>query len=106
MCEYVNGNICQVTNTVCPYMSYCSKIKGYKPLRSMPNNCPQKIKAKIPVGYNRVIQERKGKLYIDVEGQAVIVSNPFDYTPSYVKVIKLKNGVIKLKTEFNERGKT
>ena len=56
MCEYTNGNLCKVTNSVCPYMMYCEKIQGYKPSRYMPDDCPQKIKAKIPAGYRRVIQ--------------------------------------------------
>lgn len=97
MCEYVNENQCKVTNSVCPYMTYCNKIQGYKPSKHMPENCPQKIKAKTPIGYNRVIQERKGKLYIEIDGQAIVVANPFDHVPLYVKVTKLKNGTYKLR---------
>lgn len=97
MCEYTNGNLCKVTNSVCPYMMYCEKIQGYKPSRYMPDDCPQKIKAEIPAGYRRVIQERKGKLYIEIGEQAVIVPNPFDHVPLYVKATKLKNGTWRLK---------
>lgn len=97
MCEYVIKNQCKATNSVCPYMTYCNKIQDYKPSKFMPDNCPQKVKAETPKGYNRVIQERKGKLYIEIDEQAIVVANPFDHVPLYVKVTKLKNGNYKLR---------
>lgn len=97
MCEYVIGNQCKLSNSVCPYMTYCNKIQDYKPSKLMPKNCLKKQKAETPKGYNRVIQERKGNLYVEIDGQAIVVANPFDYVPPYVKVTKLKNGTYKLK---------
>lgn len=63
----------------------------------MPINCKVKENAEAPEGYYKVCFEKRGNLYIDVNGYIEIVKNPFDNVPLYVKVIKLKNGKFKLK---------
>ena len=63
----------------------------------MPINCKVKENAEAPEGYYKVCFEKRGNLYIDINGHIEIVKNPFDNVPLYVKVIKLKNGKFKLK---------
>ena len=46
----------------------------------------------------QVCFERRGKLYIDVNGVIEIIQNPYDFTPLYVKMNKLKSGVWKIKS--------
>lgn len=97
MCEYVSGNQCRVTQSVCPYMYYCDKIKGFKPSPNMPDDCKVKQQANTPIGYCRVRDERKGWLYIDYNNITIKVKNPFDHTPLYVRVRKMKSGEYKLR---------
>lgn len=97
MCEYVSGNQCRVTQFVCPYMYYCDKIRGFKASSNMPVECKVKEKANIPQGYCKVREERKGWLYIDYDNITIKVKNPFDHTPLYVRVRKMKSGEYKLR---------
>lgn len=102
MCEYIslaNGK-CYITKEQCPYAYFCNKIQSYKILQSMPKNCKQKQLANIPSNSYQVCFERNGKLYIDVEGFIEIIKNPFDYTPLFVKMTKLKSGKWKIKQGF------
>ena len=99
MCEYANveNGQCNVTKQICPYLYFCNKILKYKPNSSMPSDCKIKQNLEVPKGYYKVCFERRGRLYIEVDGFVKIVPNPFDETPIYVKIIKQKNGTIKLK---------
>ena len=97
MCEYVNNNICKILNNNCPYMYFCNKDNIWKANKYMPKNCKIKEKLDIPEGYYKVCFEKRGNLYIDYNGHIEIIPNPFDNTPLYVKLTKLKNGKWKLK---------
>ena len=99
MCEYVkNENKCSINNQPCPYMYFCSTHQIWKPLKSMPINCNMKKKAEAPKGYTVVRDERKGWLYLDVDNQTIMLKNPFDYVPRFVKLSKTKEGW-KIKTK-------
>ena len=63
----------------------------------MPSDCKIKRNVKIPSGYYKVRQERKGYLYIDYDDVTIKVRNPFNYIPVYVKVKKTKDGKYNLK---------
>lgn len=63
----------------------------------MPENCKVKKKVATPDGYYKVCFEKRGRLYIDMNGHVEIIPNPFDDVPLYVKATKLKNGTWKLK---------
>lgn len=97
MCEYVSGNQCRVTQSTCPYVYFCEKIQGFKPSANMPVDCKIKQKIEIPQGYCRVRDARKGWLYIDYADMTIKVKNPFDHTPLYVRVRKMKSGEYKLR---------
>lgn len=97
MCEYVKENVCVIQNDICPFVYYCTKINGYKPLKSMPQNCKVKQNTDVPYGYKRAIMSRKGYLYIDMGDFTIKVANPFDDIPLFVKVTTNKNGEYKLK---------
>lgn len=92
MCKYVKENKCSITDKVCPYMYFCTRWNKWKPLNSMPENCKVKVNQEIPKGYYRVREERKGYLYVDIQGQTYKIENPFDEVPQYVKAIKTKSG--------------
>ena len=47
----------------------------------MPINCKVKENAEAPEGYYKVCFEKRGNLYIDVNGHIEIVKNPFDNVP-------------------------
>ncbi len=97
MCEYVNGNQCTIQKQNCPFMYYCSKVNAWQPLSSMPKDCNIKENFELPKGYYKVRFERKGKLYVDIDGFTQAIDNPFDDVPPFVKVSKLKNGTYKLR---------
>lgn len=63
----------------------------------MPSSCKIKEKTIVPKGVYKVCFERHRKLYINKDGYIEIVDNPFDYTPTYVKMTKTKSGKWKLK---------
>lgn len=63
----------------------------------MPNNCKVKQNILIPEGCYKVCFEKRGNLYIDIDGHVEVIKNPFDDIPLYVKAIQMKNGKWKLK---------
>lgn len=99
MCEYIDflTGLCKIKNTNCPFVYFCTKAQKYKVLNSIPKNCKIKQDIKIPKGSYKVCFERKGKLYIDINGNIEIVPNPFEDVPLYVKAYKLKDGSWRLK---------
>ena len=99
MCDYViiaEGK-CKITKEVCPYVYYCNKLKAYKVNNSIPKDCKIKLNTETPSGYYKVCFERKGNLYVSINGYIEIIPNPFDEVPLYVKAVKLKNGNWRLK---------
>lgn len=91
MCEFVIENRCKITKLICPYMEYCKKLNGYKPLSSMPKSCKQAQiaqKTKPPRGFYSVLYARKGCLFIDIKGTVYKFKNPFNHIPEFVKVRK------------------
>lgn len=99
MCNYVviEEGKCKITKDICPYLYFCNKIKSYKPNASMPSNCKVKQSFEVPNGYYKVCFERKGNLYININGNVEVIPNPFDIVPLYVKATKLKSGKWRLK---------
>lgn len=93
MCEYIkNNNYCSINNQICPYMYFCNIKQIWKPLKTMPTNCKMKQKIEVPKGFVLVRDERKGYLYLDVDKQTIMLRNPFDYVPQFVKLTKTKDG--------------
>lgn len=46
----------------------------------------------IPKNYYKVQFEKKNSLYIEVKNNIIILKNPFNYVPVYVKLSKDRNG--------------
>lgn len=98
MCIYIeNEKECTILKKQCPYVYFCNKIKKWKEMNTMPANCKVKQKEIIPSGYYKVCFEKRGNLYIDINGHIEIVPNPFNIVPLYVKATKLKSGKWRLK---------
>lgn len=97
MCEYTNKNTCLLTHEVCPWRYLCPKTGEWKDNNYMPENCKVKQRFVVPDGYSRVVEERKGWLYVDLGDMMIRVKNPFDHTPLYVRVRKMKSGEYKLR---------
>lgn len=86
MCNYVKENICKITNEICPFMYYCNKVGAYKPLNSMPSRCKVVDDQEAPVGFYKVVQARKQWLYVRIGTQTIVIENPFDEVPAFVKL--------------------
>ena len=97
MCEYVDNNVCQITQSVCPWRYLCPDTGTWRDNKYIPANCKVKQQIDAPTGYCRVREERKGWLYIDLGEQTIRVKNPFDHTPLYVRVKQLKSGEYKIR---------
>lgn len=99
MCEYVSVNMCSITNETCPFMEWCTKVKRWKPLNSMPEKCKVAERQEVPKGYYRVLFEQSHYLYVDMPeiNQTIAIKNPFDDVPKFVKVTKLKSGEWRLR---------
>ena len=94
MCNYVDlsKGKCKISLENCPYLYFCNKKMAYKESKAMPEDCPIKKRHEMPKGYNKVVFERHGDLYIEVDNYTVIIKNPFNYVPEYVKLSKNKQG--------------
>ena len=97
MCQYIKENKCSITKENCPFMYYCNKANAWRPMNSMPQKCKIQDYVDLPKGWSKVRMQRKGCLYIDIKGQTIKIQNPFDYTPTMVKISKLKNGEWKIR---------
>ena len=92
MCEYSKENKCTINNKICPFIYFCEASGVWKDSKYMPTDCKVKKDKKLPKGYYRVADVRKGCLYISVNGQIVKIENPFENAPKFVKLRKTKNG--------------
>lgn len=97
MCNYLNTKECTITKTTCPYIYYCRQSDSWKPTKFMPKECKVKQNIQIPKGNYKVLFARKNKLYIQVDNEIIILQNPFNETPVYVKLLKTKTGTWKIK---------
>lgn len=102
MCQYANisQGRCKVDNEFCPYLYFCTKINGYKESQNMPAEC-KKIKKNLPRNCYEVSFEKRDKLYVNVKNNIVIVDNPFDHIPVYVKMFRNRNGKWTIKEEIH-----
>lgn len=93
MCEYINikAGKCNVDNGFCPFLFYCNKNNEYRVNPRMNNTCKKKPEV-IPKNYYKVQFEKKKSLYIEVKNNIIVLKNPFDYVPVYVKLSKDRNG--------------
>ena len=96
MCNYLKENKCSILNNNCPWVYYCNK-KSMWIFKQEGKNCKVLKGLDVPSGYYLVKFERRGRLYIDINGQIEIIPNPFNDVPLYVKAVKLKNGKWRLK---------
>ena len=97
LCNYiVNYNQCSIIHKNCPFIFYCKKENTWKEIQGI-KSCKQRKNKETPAGYCKVIQERNGYLYIDNNGFGIKVLNPFNDTPEFVRLFKLKNGKWRLK---------
>ena len=92
MCEYRDKNICNLTNSICPWAYWCGNISGYKERESYKKYCKffKQEDEKVPSGYCKIEFERHGFLYIKFNDQVIKVKNPFEDIPKFVKVKKTK----------------
>lgn len=97
-CIYREINMCKRTNNICPWVSWCSKINGWKERAGMEKYCKYLQKKEAPDGYYIVEFEKRGYLYVTVGNETVKIKNPFDLIPEYVRLYKSK-GDWKIKKE-------
>ncbi len=92
MCDYVKLNKCTITKEICPYVYWCDRKQIWKNSKNMPQDCTVKLNFETPSSQYRVREERKGSLFVDIEGYTYEIKNPFDYIPKYVSVEKTEFG--------------
>lgn len=97
MCNYRESTRCIINNSICPWVYWCDKIQGYKESTKMPNKCHVAETYEIPNGYYKVEFERRGYLYVNVDGTTIKILNPFDNIPFVVRMYKTKSGEWKIK---------
>ena len=96
MCDFLKENHCKLLNDICPWVYYCNKDNNWK-FKKEGNSCKVKTNANIPKGYYKVCFAKHNNLYVSVNNNILVIPNPFDIIPSYVKIYKLKDGTIRLK---------
>ncbi len=90
MCEYVSKNICSITDSVCPFMYFCTKDNAWRANVKMPKDCKVKLSFVAPKGTYLVRMVKGGYLYVDIGDSTYKIKNTLNYTPAYVKVRKVK----------------
>lgn len=90
--EYEGFCYCNKTNNLCPFVRRCVTEHRWKPLDSMDKCKERKDEVIVPKGMNRVRFELYGELYVEVGDFVYAIKNPYDYTPDFVKIVKV-NGV-------------
>lgn len=98
MCNYREENKCKIENNICPWVYWCDKINGWKELEKAPKQCNLINSLPAPKGSYKVVFERHGYLYVQIDNQVIKLKNIFDYVPQFVKVSKYK-GNYKIKKE-------
>ena len=91
--------VCNITKQRCSAVRYCAKVGDIINTDNYDKNCvvyKEKVSniGKTDQLTNKVILERRGKLWVETDDveTVVIVENPYDYVPSFVKLIKKQNG--------------
>jgi len=97
-CIYREDNNCLKINNVCPWVSWCSQINGWKERAGMEKYCKYLKSKNAPEGYYLVEFSKKGFLYVTVNNETIKIKNPFNYIPDFVRVYKNK-GEWKIKKE-------
>ena len=97
MCEYedLSSPKCGITSSVCPYLYYCYRTLKYKESMHMPDVCKVKEAYEAPKGFYKVSYGKRNNLYVIKDNIIIIVDNPYDYIPTYVKM-EMKNGSWKI----------
>ncbi len=91
MCDYLKENVCIINKQNCPFVYFCNKNNKWLPSKFMPVDCKIKSNVVIPKGQYRVCFSRHNELYVQVGDRTLVFENPFDYVPTFVKLVK-KNG--------------
>ena len=80
-------------NEMCPLIRYCSKIKDFINIDAYDKKCKYFIKGETMKREfeNKVLFEKKHKLYIEINDTIITVENPFEYIPEFVKLVKVKS---------------
>lgn len=100
MCKYLDlakEGHCNANGEKCPYVYFCTKRNVWKPLSSMPDVCKIAENFEIPNGYYEVCFQKRGNLYVNIDGHIKIIPNPFEDVPKYVKAYQLKSGKWRVK---------
>lgn len=86
MCDYVSENRCKIVDDVCPYVYWCNKVNDWRPLSSMPKRCKRMDSLEAPEGFYKVRQSRKQWLYVEIGNMTVMIENPYNEVPAFVRV--------------------
>ena len=90
--SYFGTCLCTKENTVCPFMRRCSMEHKWLPLHGMDDCLVRKEGVKVGnLSKNEYIVSfvRNGKIYVDINGIMYKFSNPYDYEPKTIKLIKI-----------------
>ena len=90
---------CNLADYYCGHCYFCSIINDYK-MKDGYTDCPyyknkEKEMQKSSKTPNKVRFEKRGKLYVELNDeleQVVVVDNPFEDVPNYVKILKRPDG--------------
>lgn len=55
-------------------------------MNAMPDNCKVATTQLPPAGFYKVVQARKQWLYVNIGTQTIMIENPFDEVPAFVKL--------------------
>lgn len=85
--------VCKITNNICPLVRFCPTKKNIISIENHTNCKYYKEKVGINIVGNKVLFEKKGFLFVELNdkiGQVVQVKNPFNTLPLSVILVKYK----------------
>lgn len=90
---------CNINKEVCPFVRYCPTVRDIINLDNIDKSCKIYIEQEENIGYStktpdKVLMSNGSKLWVKNKAidQVFIVENPYDYVPTFVKLLQDENG--------------
>lgn len=101
MCKFASYNtegriICEETHTYCAFQRFCRKVNQWIETEAA-KECKVMRNKEIPKGAYKVVDMRRGNLYVLVGDTIILLSNPYETIPDYVYLTKTKEGKYRIK---------
>lgn len=101
MCKFASYNsdghiICEETHSFCAFQRFCRKVNQWVETEAA-KECKIMKNSEIPKGAYKVLDMRRGSLYVLVDNIIILLPNPYETIPDYVYLVKQKDGTYRIR---------